>query len=1045
MITFRAIAAGDGEKTAEYFLNKQQPSQNPAFDLDTGPPGSPNEDPNNPVDLVAYYTGRGSTAVWRHDLPRNVADALGIDPDKNITKQELSRLYEGKRADTGEKWAGRERELSGYDFAFSPHKSVSLAAEFAASPAERAAIRTAVLRTNDDTLAYIAQELGWARKGKGGRCGADPGDTAWISYAHQEARPTVPIKDGRHGETTTHEAPVPGDPQYHVHNTLWNLVVTEDGRVGSLDTKRLRSRVHEFGAYGQARLANELRKLGIPIVYDDKEQAAVIPAIPQIAIETFSKSRRQILETAKDYAIKQGLKWDDISATEKLSVIAAAAQRFRLPKREESTEREIWRAQAQEIGWSHKTVLEEHFTATLTDEERFEQAYTFAARHLAEEFRTANVIDHDKLRLYAARGLIGTGIADAQDIDQVVDLLEERGITIDDDHAELITAWTQKTGRRKDREQILRVTTTSHLRIEQELTAHIQRAAAQMPAPLEPEAIRDAIARSGLNFSSRHGAKQVAAMHAIGQGGAATLLTGAAGSGKTTLLTPLVAAWKDDQRLSPAGRKIIGLSTAWKQATALEDSGLDSSMALDPFLNSIAKGEVEADQNTILVIDEVSQIGPKSMLEIFKLQQKTGMTIVALGDREQAQSIEGGDTIEIMRRALPQALRPEIDSTVRQSTARARKIANLFRKESAGKALAMKLDDQTARLVQGDYDQVVEAIASLYLDRRDALRTERPDKTITISTPTNEDAAEISRAVRKQLIARGEIGADEISYQAIAPRGVSTPILFDLPIATGDHLRLYKRTWGHINGKAAPIGNNGDIVQVTRHTESHIYLKDRNGKIAEVEWRSLIDRCTGRLMLGFGHALTIDSAQGITSDEHINALPKGSTNITAFKAYVAESRARGTTWTLISKGAMRESERHRRPLGDQKPITDEDLWKRIAEDMSFKPYKGLAIDLAAKAARKQKEQATDEFMRQSHMFHKWRSEGVDIAKMARERILENTLSNEISGRFSEFADAIRQNAEALRKALEALDAYLRSIAKRGPKSDDPTPTPSPKF
>jgi hypothetical protein len=46
-------------------------------------------------------------------------------------------------------------------------------------------------------------------------------------------------------------------------------------------------------------------------------------------------------------------------------------------------------------------------------------------------------------------------------------------------------------------------------------------------------------------------------------------------------------------------------------------------------------------------------------------------------------------------------------------------------------------------------------------------------------------------------------------------------------------------------------------------------------RFADVEWRRLADRETGLLMLGFGHALTIDAAQGITSDEHINALPRG--------------------------------------------------------------------------------------------------------------------------------------------------------------------------
>ena len=48
-----------------------------------------------------------------------------------------------------------------------------------------------------------------------------------------------------------------------------NVVVTADGRVGSLDTRAMTdARVHEFGAYFQAVLADELRRLGASVAYD---------------------------------------------------------------------------------------------------------------------------------------------------------------------------------------------------------------------------------------------------------------------------------------------------------------------------------------------------------------------------------------------------------------------------------------------------------------------------------------------------------------------------------------------------------------------------------------------------------------------------------------------------------------------------------------------------------------------------------------------------------------------------------------------------------
>jgi len=337
----------------------------------------------------------------------------------------------------------------------------------------------------------------------------------------------------------------------------------------------------------------------------------------------------------------------------------------------------------------------------------------------------------------------------------------------------------------------------------------------------------------------------------------------------------------------------------------------------------------------------------------------------------------------------------------------------------------MKREDGTARLVGGDHDQVVAAIADLYLSRRDMLRASGAKKGITISALTNQDAAEISKAIREKLKKRGEIASDEIVYEAIAPRGSQSSVHFDLPIATGDHLRLYRRTWATIDGTGGAIGSNGDIVQVVSRSDTHITLKDKKGRIGEVEWRRLIDPGTGRLLLGFGHALTIDSAQGITSDEHINALPRGSAGITAYKAYVAESRARGTTWTLISEAAVREVERHRRPLGDRRPVTDDDLWARIAEDMAYKPTKTLGIDIA-ESARRMSGQATDSFLRQGHALHTWSESGRDTGRVARERVYDKSLRERFADQLSALGEAIRQNAGILRDTLQEIDAHLRT-------------------
>ena len=317
------------------------------------------------------------------------------------------------------------------------------------------------------------------------------------------------------------------------------------------------------------------------------------------------------------------------------------------------------------------------------------------------------------------------------------------------------------------------------------------------------------------------------------------------------------------------------MSTAWRQADALKDAGVDETWALQPLLNAIDTGEFRPDAKTVLVVDEISQIGPRPMLRLLELQAETGMTIKMLGDREQVQSIEAGDTIALLKRVLPKTALPEVLTAVRQKNDRDRKIASLFRDGEAATAFAMKREDGTARLLEGDTDQVVRQIADLYIERDDALKAQDPSYGVTLTTLTNAEAADISRAIRERLKARGEIGTDEATYKAVVYRG-DKPEFFDLPIATGDRLRMYRKTVAQIDGERATIGNNGDIVEVVRKTAAGLVLRNARGQTAEIDWKRLSDQRTGRLLLGFGRAFTIDAAQGMsTKGEHINALPHG--------------------------------------------------------------------------------------------------------------------------------------------------------------------------
>ena len=122
--------------------------------------------------LTAYYTGRGERANWRPDMSPRVAAALGVAKFRADPRDdELDALFEARRADNGADWSEHVRKNSGFDFVFAPHKSVSLAAEFAPTEAERLLIRNAIHAASDDALRYASRDLGVARKGHAGEKG----------------------------------------------------------------------------------------------------------------------------------------------------------------------------------------------------------------------------------------------------------------------------------------------------------------------------------------------------------------------------------------------------------------------------------------------------------------------------------------------------------------------------------------------------------------------------------------------------------------------------------------------------------------------------------------------------------------------------------------------------------------------------------------------------------------------------------------------------------------------------------------------------------
>ncbi len=1361
--------------------------------------------PREQADLAEYYQRKPEGIEHdktipepRRDMKPEVAEKLGIDPNKSLDRDQIAHLLNGQRAD-GKDIEGRQKQgptenknRNGFiDLCFSADKSVSVAHAFAPTEAERNIIMQAHRDAVDSAMRYIEKEIALAWKGKAGCEGAEPGSVGWIKFDHYTSRATLAISpdekgnkvltfaneiEPREGETVMVRPKIAGDPNLHTHVAVPNMVLTESGRVGSLDLDRLQGRIKEFGGIYQAFLATNLRQHGIDVVLDRKTGSARLPAIPDKVRDAFSKRTRDAYETARQYASDNGIEWDKLSPEAQIKFLKGGALDSRRTKTDDVSDLQAWRQQAESLGWKHESVMTPGKKAPdLEPEQRMALVRDASLPFLEEQFSKRAVLDGTDARVAITRGLIAHGIDSDRDVSLGTRLLRNEGVR--QDGKETLLVWGS-TYNEKGREKV-QITTALHIDQEKELVRLARNASADRSAVLTKEELQTAVQRTGLKFEDKHGEGQYKMMRAIAEGGNISIGIGVAGSGKaqpldsqvltpvgfktiselrigssvvspdgtssrvigifpqgakdifrvtfedgrtveccdehlwkvwtntsvyikgsgakkpkkrvfawrikplkeirgwsernksrvartavplvapsaiefpaqelpippyalgallgdgnfglgvkfttadphilaslmadlpayeavpvnkcdyrlrlrtrkglltgstrtkasetmqcyeqvgqrrervlslngesktlsewartrslpralvfdrisrqgwsiesalelspppkrkrafsplqmaieslglggrrshnkfipdiykhgsitqrtsvlqglldtdgsvcgprgthatftstseqlardvqwiawslgavakiserqthcmyksikrdgkpswrvsivypnvsdfftlprklsqcasggtrtaqrlcikkiehvgqkeaaciavehpdhlyvtdgfvvthnTTLLKPLVDAWH------AKGYTVHGSSLAWRQSDALAGAGIkqENRVALAAFISRAQKGKIHLDSSSVVVIDELGQVGARQALDLLRLREEHGFKLVALGDPKQCQSIESGGTIELLRKALGKEAVPELLTTVRQKIERERDISLLFREGKAGTALEMKRQDGTVHIVPGGRVEAIHKVADLWEQRRAANRHD-PEFKISISAPTNTDAREISVALRERLRRAGELGPDQVIVSATDQN--HNGVKYDLPLAVGDRVRLFNRVNASFGSHGGIIGNNGSVLEIRALDKDGLVLRTATGTEGLVKWDTLRDKDTGRIRLTYGYAGTIDSQQGDTSTEHIDALPSGSKSVQGFKAYTAESRHTQMSHLVLSDGAERQEIVDKRALGDARPIKEADIWKNISDNLSRQPEKLTATAFLEKA------------------------------------------------------------------------------------------------
>ena len=872
---------------------------------------------------------------------------LSVEERENILS---GRLADGRvlsdRAYMTQLEASKSR-IGYIDLTFSAPKSLSVAWAFAPTNAERAMMHQAHSDAIESVMGNIEKEIGRARMGKGGKHGYEPGAIGWVSFDHYAARPTVAVvtRDDQGFEATElhsvigGDGRVPGDMQVHTHVAVFNVVQTASGRVGGLDLAQLDGRIHEWGALYQAYLADNLRRHGVEITLDARTEMARLVAIPERVAAHFSKRTVSGTEAARAYAQSRGLDWDGMDAEHKVRLLKSGVQDPRGAKSDDVSDLATWQKMAAAIGYRHRSVLRrDEIKPELSRDERLELAYQAAMPVLGKQFDRRAVIDGADARVAAAKGLIVAGIESAEDVDTLTRAFRERGIQRRGEDAALIWGTVAGTQGRVR----MAITTTLDEREERTLIAAARAGGQDRSAALKAAQIEASVrAFPELDFSSTHGRAQRSVIDQLGKGGRIALAIGVAGAGKTTLLKPLVRAWAED------GRAVHGIALAWRQSNDLAEAGIEGrTRAVAAFLKAAERGQVELDTKPVVVVDEVGLLGTRQLNDILTLQKDTGFQLVMLGDPKQMQAVEAGPVIGLLRRALGEGAVPELGSSVRQKDAEERETVLMFRNGQTDAAIQRKAANGTFQAIPGGYREVIEKIAVLWQERREANR-DRPDFTVTVSAPTNAEAHDISLAIRTHRRAAGEIGTDKITIAATDGQGERS---YSLDLAEGDRVRLFRRmnaTFAE-TGHSGNIGQNGTVLEVARVQQDGLTLRTKAGKEGFVPWERFHDE-SGRVQLAYGDALTTHTAQGSTVTEHIHAMPSGSRLVTAFGAYTSGSRHREQSFIVTSEGAERAEIAGRWPLGDRREITPSDVLANVTRNLSRQDEKESAVSLIERA------------------------------------------------------------------------------------------------
>jgi hypothetical protein len=392
------------------------------------------------------------------------------------------------------------------------------------------------------------------------------------------------------------------DPDRHIHFVIPNETFDPvEQKWKAIKFRPIMDLRKYFDRRFDMRLAKKLTDLGYQIETkwkpDEKGGKKYyswdIHGIPESAVLKFSRRTAEVEELADKLGIEDAVSKDKLGATS------------RLHKRDDLTLDDYRRYWHSRLTPAEEMQIEEAIAAAregmnALPEQTVAQGVTFAMQH---HFERRSVLDVTDLAITAMERSMGVGLPEEIEPEAV-----RHGLLIRNGEC----------------------TTEEVLSEERQIVSQAQNGR----GTCRPLALEYTLQRDWLDPGQKE-----AVRHILSSPDKYQLIRGYAGTGKTTMMQEAA------EGIAAGGKRVFALSQNTGAVEVLKENGFQEASTIARFLVNPQEQQVARGQ--VLFVDEASQIGSRTLRQLFEVAERLQMRVALFGDKRQHGSIERGTMLRV--------------------------------------------------------------------------------------------------------------------------------------------------------------------------------------------------------------------------------------------------------------------------------------------------------------------------------------------------------------------------------------------------------------